>query len=133
MLQDRFYFRRKDQESIDDGIKQRANRKLIARQEKRAVSSIVDSEGKLSIQPVEKANAVLFVKMDQHFDVCFRPESVALLFEFLRQLAVIENLAVTTQNQITIFIEQRLITCLQIDDSQATRAQTGIGLDKIAT
>src|SRR6201991_587315 len=99
VLQYRFYFGSKNEESIDDGVKERANTKLIAREEECAVLAIVDRERKLGIQLVKKAHALFFIKMDEHLDVGFGLKTVSLLLEFSRQLAVVEDLSVATQNQ----------------------------------
>src|SRR5688572_5570301 len=61
MFENCFYFRRKDEEPVNDRVEERADAKLIPGQKKRAVLPIVNGKRKLGIQPVEEFDALLFV------------------------------------------------------------------------
>ena len=75
---------------------------------------------------------MLFIQVDQDFNIRFRTKTVSLLFQVTPQFAVIEDLAIATQHQRSILIEQRLITRFEIDDPQATRSKARIRLNKVA-
>jgi hypothetical protein len=70
--------------------------------------------------------------MDQDLDVGLRSKIVSFVFQLTAQLAIVEDLAVATQRQRPVFVEQRLIACFEIDDPQAARADSGVWFDKIA-
>ncbi len=69
--------------------------------------------------------------MNQHLDVGFGAKAMALLLQFTSQREVIEDLAIATEDQRSILVEQRLITRFEIDYFQAPRPHARVWLDKV--
>ena len=75
---------------------------------------------------------MLLVEMQQDFDIRFGPEGMALLDQYFFQLAIVEDLAIAHQHHGTVFVVDRLVATLQIDNAQTPEAQRHIMVNKIA-
>jgi hypothetical protein len=69
--------------------------------------------------------------VDQNFDVSLRAKAVAFCFEIFSQFEIIENLAITAQDERSILVEQRLIARFEIDDAKPARPNRYVRIDKI--
>src|SRR5207245_3470462 len=91
------------------GVKQRAHAKAVARQENRFSVAIVQRERELAIQPLEEIDSPFLVAMNEDFGVASRSEYVAFLLELPTQLRMVVDLAVVGDDDLPVFIRQRLI------------------------
>ena len=116
----------------DDGIEQRRDAELVAGCEQALAGLVEQDKCELAVHLVEEAVAVLFIKMDQDFDVCAGTEAVALADQVFAKRAIIENLAVTDEKQAVVLVGQWLVAGQQINNAQPTEAEPDTVLDKPA-
>jgi isopentenyldiphosphate isomerase len=111
-----------DEQAINDRVVKRVNAEMIARQKEAPVLTIVNHKRKLSIDLVEEVDAVLFVQMKQDFDIRTGAEVMSFLHQRFLQLDVVEDFAIAEQHHGTVFVVDRLVATLQIDDAQTPEA-----------
>src|SRR5215216_917071 len=132
MFEDGFDFRSEDEQAINNRVVKRVDAEMIAGQKEPPVIAVVNDKGKLAIDLVEEVDAMLLVQMKQDFDVRFGPEAMAFLDQYFLQLGVIEDLAVAHQNYRAVFVVERLVTTLQIDNAQTPEPQPYMMIRKIS-
>src|SRR6516164_6185303 len=91
-----------------------------------APSCIPEREGKHSAQPLHTMTSVFLIEVDDGFRVAPRAIAVSAGLQVWPQLFVIINLAVVNQPHVSIFVRERLVAGLEIDDAQPAHRQSHI-------
>src|SRR5580700_5655871 len=68
--------------------------------------------------------------MDDHFRVACRPKSVSPAFQFFLKGLIVINLSVEDSGDAPIFVRDRLLSTIQIDDAQAPHSQRDVLVKK---
>ena len=131
MREQNFWFRSKQQRSIEDAPVKRLLAKSIARDEQATFPIIPKREREHAIEMLDHITAIFFVKMRQDFRVRFAAKGVAASFQIRSQFAVVIDLAVENYRDAVIFIECRLLARQQIDDRQTPHSQRDAIIDQI--
>jgi hypothetical protein len=77
MRQDGFDLGREHHHPVDQGVVERRDADMVARQEELFASLVVDCEGELAVQPMDEFGSEVFVQVYQHFDVGRGPKRMA--------------------------------------------------------
>src|SRR6516164_11027897 len=95
-------------------------------------SCVPERKGKHSAQPLHTITSVFLVEVDDGFRVAPAAIAVPAGFQVWPQLLVIINLAVVNQPDCSIFVRERLLAGLEVDDAQPAHRQAHI-LGKMET
>src|SRR5262249_52503942 len=113
-----------EKERVSDfGVIQRLLPEPVARKHELALPLVPERERKHPVQALDACLSVLLVKVDDHFRIRAGRESVAAGFEISSKLPEVVDLAVEDELHRSIFVRDRLITRLEIDDGQAPEAE----------
>ena len=104
------------------------NAKEIAGNKHGAVLSIVDCKAEHTAEFVEHILTPLLKSVNKHFAVCFCIEDVICSNKLFSQIFVIIDLSVKSEHQGFVFIVNRLMTCINIDDAQSSKAHRDSGV-----
>src|SRR6185295_14226771 len=72
----------------------------------------------------------IFVQMDDTLGIRMRYKSMATLYQFFTELFVVINLPVENNGYRPIFVVDRLMSTIHVDDCQPTHAQTGLTIEE---
>src|SRR5215510_11318187 len=132
MFEDGLDFRSEDEQAINNRVVKRVDPEMIACQKEPPLFAVVDDEGKLAIDLVKEVDAMLLVEMQQDFNIRFGPKVMAHLDQYFFQLEMVEDIAIAHQHHGTIFVVDRLVATLQIDNAQTPKAQRHRMVNKIS-
>src|ERR1051325_5397079 len=118
MLEDGLDLRSEDEQSVNNRVVERVDPKMIACQKESPVLAVVNDEGKLAVDLVKEVDAMLLVEMQQDFNIRIGPKAMTILYQYFFQLAIVEDLAIAQQHHGTVFVVDRLVATLQIDNAQ---------------
>jgi hypothetical protein len=62
--------------------------------------------------------------MQQDFHIGPGPEAMTLLDQHFSQLEIVEDFSVAHQHYRTVFVEERLVAALQVDNAQTAKAES---------
>ncbi len=99
MLQECFDFRTEDECSVRHCIEERNDAEVIASEKQCLLFTVVDDESELAVNLVQKVDAFVFVKMQQHFDVTVGAEHVSFLLERVSEFTVIVDFTVAEKHE----------------------------------
>ena len=85
--------------------------------------AVVNDKGKLAIDLVKEIHPMLFVQVQQDFNIRVGAKAMALLDQYFFQLEIVEDLAIAHQHHGPVFVVDRLVATLQIDNAQTPKAQ----------
>jgi hypothetical protein len=66
--------------------------------------------------------------MHQHFHIGPGTEAMPLLHQLCAQFAIVEDLSVAYQDQRTVFVVEGLIAATEVNQTQATEAESDVVL-----
>ncbi len=123
MAQERLYLRAKDQLAIHLCVEQWPDAHSIASKEQAALDGVPDGNGKLPVEVLQTGGAHLLVKMQDDFGVGVCGEAVPAGLELGAQLHIVVDLAVEHDPQGSIFVADRLLPSIEVNDAQASTAK----------
>jgi hypothetical protein len=92
---------------------------------------IPDSEAEHTSQKIHTAHSMVFVQVDDDFDIRIGPETMAGGLQVATQFLVVVNLSIAHNRDRAIFIGNGLIPGLQVDDAQSAEAETDAWFNKV--
>src|SRR5262249_15800738 len=128
---DRLDFRTKEQCPARLRIEERPHAQPVSPEEERPLLCVPDGDDKLAIESLEAAGSELLVQVQDDFRISVRREPMAACLQVPSQLDVIEHFAVEDDPQGPVFVGDRLLTGMQIDDAQPCAAEGNpiVGVD----
>ncbi len=116
--------RSKDESIPVPGVEERLLTDPVPREYQSVKVAIPDREGEHAAQLFDAALTFLLVEMDDYFRVASGREDVSLFFQILAQRAVVVDLSVEDDPYRSVFVPDRLVSTLGVDDAEATTGQT---------
>src|SRR5947209_8590203 len=101
---------------------------MIPGKEQAPLAGVPDGERELAVEALDAGRPPLLPEVDQHLDVGAGAEAVPARLELGAELPVVEDLAVADEDQRAVFVEDRLVSSLQIDDLETPDAERDIGV-----
>src|SRR5215216_2416230 len=114
MFEDGLDFRSEDEQAVNDRVVKRVDAEMIAGQKEPPVLAVVNDKGKLAIDLVKEIQPMLFVQVQQDFNIGIGSKGMALLDQYFFQLAIVKDLAIAQQHHGTVFVVDRLVATLEI-------------------
>ena len=128
VLQNRFDFGGENETPASPRKKKRLDPGPVAREQQPAARDIPNSDGEHAIELMEKVVAILFVEMDQNLRVgMVGPKCVPLRSQLRLKLGIVIDFAVEDDAYGIVFIEDGLLSRLQIDDRQTAHSEGDVG------
>ena len=102
---------------------------MVASDEKSLLFLVPDREGKNAIEMVQAVDSPFFISMQN--DLCIRTglEYMAVFFEFFTQFDKIIDLAIEDNRHAVIFVCDRLVTALQVNDAETAMSEANLTAD----
>ena len=122
-LEKRLQFRGEREPVRQGDVVQRLDAQTIAGQQQTPLRGVPDRKRKHPAQMVDAAWTELFPQVNDGFGVAGSPKTMTARGEFLAQLAVVVDLAIEDDPDRSIFVADRLLAAVQVDDAQASHAQ----------
>ena len=132
MLEHRFRFGAEDEETVGNREVERVDAELISREEEFATLRVVNDEGKLAVETIQKRFAFILVEVQQHFDVAVGAKDVTASDKLLAQLEIVVDLAIAHQHNRIVFIEDGLIAAGKIDNAETAETECDVVIDKVS-
>jgi hypothetical protein len=95
------------------------------------MTGIPDSEAEHTSQEIHTAYPMVFVQVDDDFDIRIGPETMPDGLQVSTQFLVVVDLSIAHNRDRAIFIGNGLIPGLQVDDAQSAEAETDAWFNKI--
>src|SRR5665213_2391493 len=108
MSEQRFDFRAKDKLRGSVAIVERLFAQAVAREKKCLVAGIPNSHREHAIGLAYAIGAMLFIQMQQRFNIAVGAKSMSLGFQFTTQLPVVVDFAVANNPDGAVFVGHRL-------------------------
>src|SRR6185369_10179789 len=125
MFEDRFYFRGKDEHSVLAIPVERFHAIAVARQKQSLLFSIEDRKSKHPVKVIDALLAPFFISVNDDFGVGARVKVIAQRFQLDAQFGKVVDLAVVSDDYVTVAAGHRLMTRgRKIDDGQTSVAET---------
>src|SRR5205085_775399 len=83
---------------------------------------VPDCEGEHAAQAVDAARPEVFVQVNDRFRIARRPQRMPALLEVAPQLLVVVDFAVENDPDGSVFVRDRLVAVIEIDDAEAPHA-----------
>src|SRR5262245_23555668 len=131
MFEDDLDFRSEDEQAVNNRVVKRVDAEMIACQKEPSVLAVVNEKGKLAIDLVKEIQPMLFVQVQQDFNIRVGAKAMALLDQYFFQLEIVEDLAIAHQHHGPVFVVYRLVAALQVDNAQTAKAESQMIFDKI--
>jgi hypothetical protein len=96
------------------------------------MTGIPDSEAEHTPQEIHTAHPMVLVQVDDDLDIRIGPETMASGLEVSTQFLIVVDLSIAHNRDSAIFIGNRLIAGLQVDDAQSAKAETDAWFDKVS-
>src|ERR1019366_7074829 len=106
--------------------------KAVPRRKNHALTAIPNHEGEHATQVLHAVTAILLIQVDDGFRVAARAVGMAPSLQPDSQLCMVINLTVEYDPDVLIFVGQRLMTTLDVDDAETPHGQANIFLDEEA-
>jgi hypothetical protein len=130
--QQRLQLRAEHEASGRFGVVERLDPEAVARQEERTARRIPDREGEHAPQALDAALARFLVEVHDHLRVRARAEVMAAGRELRGELAVVVDLTVEDDPDRTVLVGQRLISGLEIDDTEPPHSEAQRTVEMLA-
>jgi len=91
---------------------------VVPGQQQRSIPLVEDREGEHAAQAPHTGIAVLFVEVQNYFDVCTGSEHMTRGLQLTSQARTVVDLPVTNQVDIAAFVADGLLTAFYVDDAQ---------------
>jgi hypothetical protein len=95
------------------------------------MTGIPDSEAEHTSQEIHTAYPMVLVQVDDDFDIRIGPETMAGGLQVSTQFLVVVDFSIAHNRDRAIFIRNRLIAGLQVNDAQSAEAETDAWLNKV--
>ena len=105
------------------GVVERLLAESVTSEQQAPVLLVPECEREHAVEPLDTARSVILVQVDDHLGVGVRCEAMAALHEIRAQLAVVVDLAVLDDLERAVFVADRLIARVQVDDRQPAKAE----------
>src|SRR5260221_619346 len=115
-------------ESVVDGLLAES----IACEHETAPQPVPEGDGKHAMEAVDEVEPILLVSMDDGLRVAVGRELVARGLQLAAKLLVVVDLAVEDDHHGAIFVGDRLLATLHVDDAQPAHAQAGVVAEPMA-
>src|SRR5437588_12747858 len=116
MREQRFRLRRIEELAVEYTVVERFFAKTIAGKDQLFPARVPKRDREHSVQSIDKSLAVFLVKMRDDLGIGRGGEAVSFLLEIATDLAVVVELAILHRDDRAIFIKDRLVAGLKIDD-----------------
>src|SRR5262245_59216820 len=123
IVKQRLQLRGEDELAVPRCVVQRLDAEAIACEQYPTLPAVPDGEGEHAPQMLHAPGAEILVKVHDGFGVTRRPQLVASGFEQIAQLLVVVDLAVEHDPNGSVFVRNRLVAVVQIDDAEAPHAE----------
>jgi hypothetical protein len=111
------------------GVVQRLHAEAVARDEQRLAATIPDCEREHAVEALQALDAPFLPRVHDHLGIRARAEGVAALEQLRLDLHEVEDLAVEGDHDRVIFVVERLLAALQIDDCQTPMTEADSRLE----
>ena len=106
------------------------NGEAVTSEHEPSLARVPDRDGEHAAEAVCEVEPPLLVCVDDRLGIGARPEAVAEPFELVRQLGVVVDLAVLNHRARSVFVRERLVTVLEVDDREAPRGKCDAAVDE---
>src|ERR1700730_15067304 len=110
------------------GVIKRLDPETVTSREQQAIAFVPDGEGELAAQRVHGASAAILVEVQRDLAVRSAAKGVALSRQRIAGFLEVVELAVDDQPEPAVFVGDRLIPGLKIDDAESRVAESGTPL-----
>jgi hypothetical protein len=107
---------------------QRFDANAITGDKQSVFAGVPHGEGEHAIELVEEVFALFFVQVDEDFGIATGAEAMASTAEALSEFVMVINFAVKAHPDCAVFVAHRLTAGVEVDDTQAGVADTGLGI-----
>lgn len=104
-------------------VEERPHPGAIPRKDQTLPRGVPERDRELPVQEVDEAVPMTLVEVHDHLGVRLRVEAVSFGHEAVAQLDVVEYLAIENHPDGAIFVVDRLVAALHVDDAQARMAE----------
>ena len=112
-----------DEDVTDAAVVERLDPETVAREHEPALVPVPDRSAEHAAQVGGEVGAVPLVEMREHLRVATAGERVAVAAESLAKVAVVVQLSVLDRRTVPLFVRERLVAALDVDDAEPPDAE----------
>ncbi len=130
MLEDGFQLGAEDQLIARESVVERLDAEAIPGEKQLSRLRVPDGEREHSVEVAHRVRAELLVGVDHHLGVRPGLESMAELREKVAQALVVVDFAIEDDPERPVFVRDRLMASLDVDDGEPPRGEPGPGVEE---